>query len=67
LEKKHVALPLVEGQKIVGLVTASDLLRVMEQVLCEPKGLESLVVKGEAFLASPVMQNIFFTLTEAGI
>jgi CBS domain-containing protein len=67
LERKLSGLPLVRNGKVVGIVTESDMLRVLHNLLAPKADLESVVSRGEAMLATPWVQSLSRALADLGI
>ena len=65
--KKLGALPVVRDGKLSGIVTESDMLRVLEKLVGGEKQETRLVEKGESLLANPLVQRVVYQLSEMGI
>lgn len=71
-EEKVSALPLVSKGKLTGIVTESDLLRILRTLLgalpadSEAEELDA-AEKGKLILGNPLVQNVMKILSEAGI
>ncbi len=66
-EKKLGALPVIRDGKLTGIVTESDMLRIMERLLDTPPRETRLVEKGESLLSNPLVQRVVYQLSEMGI
>lgn len=61
------AVPVVEKGKIVGIVTETDLLKLLNKMLGRNHRLPILAQEGEAILANPLLQNLFRILENLGL
>jgi CBS domain-containing protein len=67
VKRRVTALPLKRNGKITGVITNTDLLRLLEYHLEEPHGFTDLINKGKEFLALPIIQSLTHLLEEAGL
>ncbi len=68
LDNGLTALPLTRKGKVVGIITETDLLRLMERLLDDHHSkLREIVNRGEVALAHPLVQNVMKALSEAGV
>ncbi len=64
---KITALPIVEEGQIVGILTETDLLKLLKSMLGKDTGLPILIKEGEAALSNPLIQNVFRLLSDIGL
>lgn len=67
LERGFNAVPFTKDGKLAGILTQSDMLRLLEKLVRNYDRTERLKAEGEAWLASPLLQSIVKTLADAGI
>ena len=67
LKNGSTGLPLSRNGLIVGVITETDLLKVLDMTLNKPGGFTNVVAAGEAALAHPVTQKFVKALGDAGI
>lgn len=68
LSSHSSALPIARGGKVTGILTETDLLRLLDSFLRQPpRPVDTLVERGEAILASPLLQNLLKALGDAGV
>jgi len=66
--QSHVsALPILRDGVLAGIITESDLLRLLDTLLKRGEPLENVVERGEALLSNPLLQNVFKALSDSGI
>lgn len=70
------ALPIVQGERLIGIITESDLLHMMESWVMRTHSMrrekgeqeaQQLYTESEVFMANPLVQNIMHLLAQAGI
>jgi len=66
LEHGLTALPLTSEGKVTGILTETDLLRLLERFIEERGRVNSVVARGEAAVANPLVQNLMKALSDAG-
>lgn len=67
LKEKLTGIPLVRNGKVSGIVTESDMLRVLHSLLASRTDMETVVSRGEALLANPLVQALSKALADIGI
>ncbi len=67
LEKGVTALPLVKDGKVTGIITATDLLKLLERLIEGSVRVRDIVNRGEAVVSHPLVQNLMKALGDAGI
>ncbi len=67
LKSGATALPLSRNGEIVGVITQSDLLRVLDTAFRRPRAYENVVGACEAVITHPLTQNFVKALADAGI
>jgi CBS domain-containing protein len=67
LKEKLTGIPIVHNGKVSGIVTESDLLRVLYALLANRTDLDTVVSRGEAILANPLVQALSKALADIGI
>lgn len=65
-DHKISALPLSQEGKITGIVTETDLLRMMERLLTDAEELDA-ADKSQLYMSNPLVQRLMKLLSEAGI
>ena len=66
-EKQLSALPIVRGQRICGILTESDMVRLLEEKLHKRALVDEVKERGEAWLLNPLLQNVIKALGDIGL
>ena len=61
------ALPVVREGKLIGILTETDLLRLLQALLRRGGPWEAMVNRGEELLSGPLVQNVLKTLSDIGL
>lgn len=67
IENGVTALPMTVRGKVTGIITETDMLRLMEKLLEKRSSLSDAISRGEAAISSPLVQNLMKSLSDAGI
>jgi len=67
VDRRLTAVPLKRGQGIQGILTVTDMLRLLESELSGRSEVAGLIEKGKAFLTKPIVQGLTNLLERAGL